>query len=71
MLHVADAVERGELLGEEAPGLGEQFGDGVGVGVLEPVEASEAGEVGDLLEHEAHVVERCRVVAHGRDVTDG
>ncbi len=64
MLDVADAVERGELLLEEARRLFEDPAHRFRVGVLVPGQLGEAGEVGDVLEHEAHVVQRRRVVAH-------
>ena len=56
MLDVADAVERGELLLEEPRRLLEDPADRARVGVLVAGELGEAGEVDDVLEHEAHVV---------------
>ncbi len=66
VLHVADAVERGELLLEEPRRFLEDPVHRLRIGVLVTRQPGETGEVGDVLEDEAHVEQRCGVVAHGR-----
>ena len=66
MLDVTDTVERRELLGEEPARLLEDSRHCRRIGVLVAGELGDGGEVGDVVQYEAHVQQRCRVVAHWR-----
>ena len=66
---VADAVERGDDLGDEPGRLGEKAFDEVGVDVGVAGHFGQPGEVDDLVEHEPDVVQGGNVVAHGATVS--
>ena len=64
-LEVADAVERGDDLGDEAGVLVEDALDRVGVEPGERRELAQRTQVGQVVEHEVDVTERRSVVSHG------
>ncbi len=67
-LLVADAVERGDHVADEAGVLLEDGLDGVGVEVGERLELADLVEVDEVVEDERDVVEGRSVVSHAQTV---